>query len=382
MWYAIFCSCCIVVIVVIIVLLILSKRKINKLTKLKDLIRSDFQYMCNRNYIEENAIKLIIDEINMQLESLEKLNHFEHNDTFNLLKQDISNINVIVNDELTTVEKEANLKEELDTLIKNISIEIPNCKKIELLFKDLEEKYIYDKDKLSSALRLIILKLNENNEEDVIEISISNKSNIRSNAIIEIKINNIIFGDTKDQMKKIRTLLSIKDISPEIIDSKIDPCFLIIRQNLLRVASDIHFENDNQWNMLINIPVKRIRKQRKKYKALIVDDNKPTAEMNQEVLKTINVDSDIVFSAKECIDAILENYDDYDIVITDNQMPNMNGTELISELKNIPGFNLPVIIVTGDGNHNNIFIKQYGFDGYIQKPLSKEKIQELLKELL
>ncbi len=379
MWYIVFCSGCIIVIVIV---LLLSKRQISKITKLKNLISADFEYMYKRNFVEENAIKQIINDAAIQLENLEKTNSLDYKNTLNLLKQDFNNIDVIINDEVIAIEEKVNLKEELEKLIKNISSEISKKKDIELIFKDIEEQYICDKNKLLSALRLIILKLIENNRKDIIKISVSNKNSVRSNAIIEIRIHNVVFGDTKEQMENICSLLNIEDISPEIIDSKIDPCFMIIRQNLLRIANDIHFENNKQCDMIINLSVKRVKKKKKKYKALIVDDNKPTAKMNQEVLNTINVDSDMVFSAEECIEAISKNYDDYDIIITDNQMPNMNGTELISELKNMPGFNLPVIIVTGDSNNNNIFIKRYGFDGYVQKPLSKEKIEELIKKLL
>lgn len=385
MSYIILGSCCIVVIIII---LVVAKKNIGKITKTKNLINDDFEYMCDKSFIEENAIKQIISDVTIQLESLEeelaliKSKDLNYKNKLNLLKQDINNINIIINDETIALDKKANLKEELNSLTKNISLEMSKKTKIELCFEGLEEEYIFDKDKLLSALRLIIIKLNETNEQDTIEIFVRTKKTIMSNAIIEIKINNIVFGNTKEQMENICSLLNIKSISPEIIDCKVDPCFLVIRQNLLKIANSIYFENEKQCNMIIDMPVKKVRKKREKYKALIVDDNKPTAELNKEVLQTINVESDLIFSAKDCIETITKNYDNYDIIITDNQMPNMNGTELISELKKLPGFNLPVIIVTGDSNNNNIFIKRYGFDGYIQKPLSKEKIEDLIKKLL
>lgn len=379
MWYVVCCSCCIVVIVII---LVLSRKKINKIKRLEKLVRSDFECVYNRNFVEENAIKEIIYDATVQLENLEKITHPNSKNILSLLKQDINNINVIMNDKFMVIEEKVNLKEELELLVKNFSSKESQKEKIELTFKNLEEQYIYDNNKLLSALRLIILKLLENKKSGTIKIIVSNKNNIRSDSIIEIEINNITFGNTKEQMKNICTLLNIESVSPEIIDPQIDPCFLTIRQNLLKISNDIHFEGDKQKNMIINVPVKRVKKQKQKYKALIVDDHKPTAKMNQEVLKNINIDSDMVFSAAECIKTILHSYDEYDIVITDNQMPEMNGTELIKELKNIPGFSLPVIIVSGDDNNNNMFIKKYGFDGYIQKPLSQEKIDKIIKNLL
>lgn len=72
----------------------------------------------------------------------------------------------------------------------------------------------------------------------------------------------------------------------------------------------------------------------------------------------------------------------YDIIFTNNVYElGGSGLQLFKELHKIEGFNIPIIIHTISDNKNNSFI-EFGFDGYLKKPIKQEETIELLKNLL
>ena len=73
-----------------------------------------------------------------------------------------------------------------------------------------------------------------------------------------------------------------------------------------------------------------------------------------------------------------------DIVITDINMPQMNGLELAKELRQIPSVRVkPILALTTE---NSPEMKQKGraagLTGWISKPFSKEKLSMALKRVL
>lgn len=72
-----------------------------------------------------------------------------------------------------------------------------------------------------------------------------------------------------------------------------------------------------------------------------------------------------------------------DLIITDINMPDINGLELISFLKNHPNYkNLPVIIVTTEG-HDDDRKKglSLGAEAYIVKPFEPEVLVRVIEKL-
>ena len=116
-----------------------------------------------------------------------------------------------------------------------------------------------------------------------------------------------------------------------------------------------------------------------KYKILIVDDSRTTRILQKNIL------SNHGYSVSSAIDPIsaLEKLkkDTYDLVVSDVQMPNMNGFEFVMELRKIPKYeHLPVIMVSSENpeNHKDDIIKSQ-IVKYIQKNLFKQ--DELIKTI-
>ena len=77
----------------------------------------------------------------------------------------------------------------------------------------------------------------------------------------------------------------------------------------------------------------------------------------------------------------------YDFVVSDINMPNMNGFDLLKAVKADPGLkHLPVLMVTAEARKEDILLAaQTGAAGYIVKPFTKatleEKVQKIMQKL-
>ena len=73
-----------------------------------------------------------------------------------------------------------------------------------------------------------------------------------------------------------------------------------------------------------------------------------------------------------------------DFVVSDWNMPNMTGLELLKALRAHPKFaRMPVLLVTAEGKKENIVeAAQAGADGYIVKPFTQDTLQEKITRIL
>ena len=114
--------------------------------------------------------------------------------------------------------------------------------------------------------------------------------------------------------------------------------------------------------------------------ALIVDDSKLNLKVAENVLKNFLVTTESVTSGLECLSCV--NSKKYDIIFMDIMMPNMNGVEVLRKLRE-NGVNTPVIALTADAieGQEEKYMSE-GFDGYISKPINKEKLNYVLNKYL
>jgi two-component system, chemotaxis family, chemotaxis protein CheY len=76
--------------------------------------------------------------------------------------------------------------------------------------------------------------------------------------------------------------------------------------------------------------------------------------------------------------------DHVDLILTDINMPDINGLELISYLRNNPNYkNIPVFIISTEGSAKDIEKgKELGADEYLVKPFSPATLQQLINKYL
>jgi len=73
----------------------------------------------------------------------------------------------------------------------------------------------------------------------------------------------------------------------------------------------------------------------------------------------------------------------YDFVITDWNMPNMTGLELVQEIRKDPQLkHLPVLMVTAEAKKENVLLAiKAGVNNYIVKPFTAEVLKEKIEKI-
>jgi signal transduction histidine kinase/ActR/RegA family two-component response regulator len=115
---------------------------------------------------------------------------------------------------------------------------------------------------------------------------------------------------------------------------------------------------------------------------LFVDDEKEITYMGKRMLESLGYTVDIKSDSKTALEVFKKNPNKYDLLVTDQAMPKMMGTELIGEIKQIRP-DLKSIIITGyqDSIPGNA-MEQFGISDIISKPLILSEFSELIGKVL
>lgn len=110
-------------------------------------------------------------------------------------------------------------------------------------------------------------------------------------------------------------------------------------------------------------------------KILIVDDNALNIKVATKILERYNANHvKALDNGFSCIDDI-KSGSTYDIILMDDMMPKMTGVETFKKLKEMPGFNMPVVILTANAitGMKEKYLSE-GFDEYLAKPIEKDEL--------
>ena len=118
---------------------------------------------------------------------------------------------------------------------------------------------------------------------------------------------------------------------------------------------------------------------------LIVDDSAAIRKILERVLRHTDFQLGDVIEAgdgKEALDKL--NGRDVGLILSDINMPNMDGLELLQRVKANDAWRaLPVIMVTTEGSQDKVMQAiQLGATGYIRKPFTADQIKEKLIGIL
>ncbi|WP_409479887.1 PAS domain S-box protein [Pseudobdellovibrio sp. HCB154] len=114
---------------------------------------------------------------------------------------------------------------------------------------------------------------------------------------------------------------------------------------------------------------------------LLVDDSEDTAGLVKMVLEKAGAEVTIAKSGREALTVIHKFQPD--LVITDIEMADGNGFELLTEVRLAIGLNLPVISFSAYSSGEQYEkIKKAGFDGNIVKPIKPEELFQEVSRVL
>ncbi len=115
---------------------------------------------------------------------------------------------------------------------------------------------------------------------------------------------------------------------------------------------------------------------------LLVDDEDQNVNMLKQMLKELGYHVTAGNSSPEILEIFRKKPEDFDLVITDQTMPNMTGVQLAQEIIKIRP-DIPVILCTGFSELvTEDTAKRTGIREYIMKPVTRNEIAVIIRRVL
>lgn len=116
---------------------------------------------------------------------------------------------------------------------------------------------------------------------------------------------------------------------------------------------------------------------------LIVDDSESIRNLLKIIIENHNFDAETA-SDGLAAKAILEQNEEFSLVLTDLHMPNMNGMELIEWIrKESKTPFIPILFLTTETNAVvKSAAREKGATGWITKPFQEEKLIQIINKVL
>ncbi len=118
---------------------------------------------------------------------------------------------------------------------------------------------------------------------------------------------------------------------------------------------------------------------------LVVDDSAAIRKILQRVLRQTGMSIRTIHEAgdgREALEALKAHK--VDLVLTDINMPKMDGLQFLAALKSSPDSRrIPVVMITTEGGETKVAeAVRLGAAGYVRKPFTADQIKEKLAGLL
>ena len=119
-------------------------------------------------------------------------------------------------------------------------------------------------------------------------------------------------------------------------------------------------------------------------KVLVIDDNSMNIDVLAGILEMLDIDVDKSDSGKEAIEKL--DVQRFDLVLTDDMMPGMSGTELMEYIKGneqSASYTTPIVVITANAvvGAREDYLKK-GFNDYMTKPIDIDVLQKILIKYL
>ena len=311
----------------------------------------------------------------------------------------ILDINKIESEKMEIVTSPYNPKPLIEELVKINSVRIGE-KNIDLktnIAEDIPYELIGDKVHVKQIINNLLSNAIKYTEEGEINFTVKciNKNNICN---IIISVQDTGRGIKKEYIDKLFTKFERLDIEKNTtaegtgLGLAITKSLVEMMGGKINVSSQfgkgsIFVVNLPQEISKLNTPIIKEEKVEEKQeetdkygnkKVLIVDDNKLNIKVARRALSSFDFEIEECYDGLECLDKVKDG-NEYDLILMDIMMPNMNGETTLAKLKEKENFNIPVIALTADAvaGAQEKYIKD-GFISYISKPFSKEQIKEKL----
>ncbi|KAA1243775.1 ATP-binding protein [Aquimarina sp. RZ0] len=287
-------------------------------------------------------------------------------------------------------------------LIENtVSSVIPVDDKKKLNIRIISQE-ILKKQFLGDPFRIkqILTNLVNNAYKFTDEGSITIESKITENGLAEkeltISVKDTGIGITKEQQQYIFEEFSQGDDTTEKKYGGFGLGLAITKKIIKLLNGNITLESKHDMgsNFTFCIPIKLAKSQvfeeeseskeikhLSNKKVLIVDDDPSQLDLTSEVASLAGLTYDISKNGIEALTYLYEN--EYDLILTDIQMPKMDGFELLKNIQDNPSINhIPIIALSGRTDTSAKEYKEAGFSGSLRKPYAPNALVDLIASTL
>ena len=349
------------------------------------LITKDINYNTDAAINEMSNKKVDKDLVNDYLRAIK-----ENTARFTTMTNEILDVDSIDSASIKVYDDKYNIKLLLKKIVTLYSDE---CSKKGLTFRsdiasDLPEYLYGDNLGLKNVLTSILDNSIKYTKEGYIELNVNTiiKNNI-ARLIITIEDSGV--GISPDEMD------SIFYKRKEEIDGSNMKSNLFTARKLITLMGGTIIPSSNYGNgttMKIVLDQKIVEEANEKYtkyesvydekKILLVDDNISTEKIISKLIRDTNIKLDYVSFGKEALDKI-RGKEKYDLILLDEVMDPLDGVTVMKKFKDIRNFKTNVILLTRNNEYeyNEEYLK-YGFSGYLLKPISKDKLFEIIDKYL
>ncbi len=162
-----------------------------------------------------------------------------------------------------------------------------------------------------------------------------------------------------------------KHFDPDVVDA-----FLELENTFRNIALTFaDYEEERQ--MLGGASTGQSEKSRVIENILLVEDNEINLEIMHSQLNSLDYKVDTAANGKDALEMFRNNQ--YDVVLTDIEMPEMNGYDLTAEIRRLEQDSQPptpiLAITASEFDLNEERAKSLGFNGYMLKPLDLELLK-------
>ena len=265
--------------------------------------------------------------------------------------------------------------------------------------KDIPDELIGDKSKIKEIINNLLTNSIKYTNEGEINLNINCINNLSKNiSNLIISVQDTGRGIKKENIDKLFTKFERLDVELNTTTEGTGLGLAITKSLVEMMNGKINVQSEYKKGSIFVVQIPQKISQLSKIKTttssseivndvsykdkkiLIVDDNKLNIKVARRALKDFDFIIDEAYDGLECLEKVKNNQ--YDLILMDIMMPNLNGEETLKKLKEDHNFNTPVLALTADAleTSKDKYLNE-GFIDYISKPFNKEQIKEKLDKI-